>query len=259
MKKRDDFTADTKRKLCERVGGLCSNPTCRTLTSGPAKDPNKRVNIGVASHIVAASGRGPRADCSLTSEQRKAIENGIWLCQNCSKAVDSDESRHSIEQLQQWRIEAESFANAELLSSGPGHRRVETADIHVHSSEWRMWRQRGHDNDDSLVVISLWATAAIRYSCRLRLRSDSPREELLQDARIELCGNGEVLYSDNEWVNDEDIRLPAGQWVTCKIDSGAKHLIDVPAIDEVVFRGTVLGTGVQLRHTITRQCEAHSC
>jgi hypothetical protein len=47
-------------------------------------------NIGVAAHITAASVGGPRYDASLKPKQRAAIENGIWLCQNCGTMIDRD-------------------------------------------------------------------------------------------------------------------------------------------------------------------------
>ena len=78
---RDDFSAKVKGLLAKRVGYVCSNPNCRKQTSGPQKDSNKTINIGVAAHITAASSKGPRFDKSLTNEQRKSESNGIWLCQ----------------------------------------------------------------------------------------------------------------------------------------------------------------------------------
>ena len=257
--KRDEFSAATIRKLHENAGGRCSSPTCRKFTFGPAGDPKRRTNIGVAAHIVAAAGKGPRADPSLTPEQRKSIENGIWLCQNCGKAVDSDVSRYTIEQLTQWKHEAEDMAAAEIVSSGPSRRREESLEIRVHSSELRMWRQQGQDPYDMVVVISLWAPGELRYSCRLSLRNDSSREELLQDARIEFRADGQVLYSDTEWANGDDIRLPAGQWVTFPIDSGARKPVDVTAIDKVVLRAYVLGTGVEVQHGIALPPPANPC
>ena len=35
MNKRDDFSQKTIDRLCERVGGKCSNPNCRRETKGP--------------------------------------------------------------------------------------------------------------------------------------------------------------------------------------------------------------------------------
>jgi hypothetical protein len=81
---RDDFPAETIRKLGERVGLLCSNPDCRAPTKGPHTRAEKATNVGKASHIRAAAMGGPRYDGSQTEEQRSAIENGIWLCSNCA-------------------------------------------------------------------------------------------------------------------------------------------------------------------------------
>lgn len=87
---RDDFSSATKEMLARRVGHLCSNPGCRQPTSGPQENPAKAINIGVAAHISAAAPGGPRYDPSLSSSERTAGENGIWLCQSCGKLVDND-------------------------------------------------------------------------------------------------------------------------------------------------------------------------
>lgn len=60
MNKRDDFSQKTIDRLCERVGGKCSNPNCRRETKGPHSNPQKRVSIGEAAHITAAAEGGPR-------------------------------------------------------------------------------------------------------------------------------------------------------------------------------------------------------
>ncbi|MBI5302476.1 MAG: hypothetical protein HY868_10085 [Chloroflexi bacterium] len=111
---RDDFDDKTKNILARRVGLRCSNPKCRKLTSGPQTDPAKAINIGVASHITAASPGGPRYNPSLSPEQRKSVENGIWLCQSCSKLIDSDERRYTIELLKEWKRQAEMSAQREV-------------------------------------------------------------------------------------------------------------------------------------------------
>jgi hypothetical protein len=111
---RDDFTKETKELLAKRVGYHCSNPGCRQLTSGPQEDPSGFTNIGVAAHITAASAGGPRYDSSLTSAQRRAQDNGIWLCQNCGKLVDSDKSGFSVDRLRTWIRTAEAAAKREV-------------------------------------------------------------------------------------------------------------------------------------------------
>src|SRR5213594_4874262 len=110
MSHRDDFTEAVKRTVADRVGRLCSNPNCRAATSGTQADPSKALNVGVAAHITAASSGGPRYDASLTQEQRCAIENAIWLCQNCAKLVDNDPQRYGATLLRAWKTIAEDDA-----------------------------------------------------------------------------------------------------------------------------------------------------
>lgn len=107
---RDDFSPAVKDTLAKRVGYRCSNPNCRKLTSGPQETIDKAINIGVAAHITAASPGGKRYDPSLTPDERKRIENGIWLCQSCGKLIDSDEVRYTIDLLRQWKNQSEQAA-----------------------------------------------------------------------------------------------------------------------------------------------------
>lgn len=113
---RDDFSLSTKELLAKRVAYRCSNQKCRQVTSGPQEDPTKAVNIGVASHITAASPGGPRFDPSLTPKERQAAENGIWLCQSCAKLVDNDPTRYGVDTLRRWNALAEATAARELES-----------------------------------------------------------------------------------------------------------------------------------------------
>lgn len=114
MATRDDFSASTKRLLSERVGFRCSNPDCRLHTSGPSADPSSSVNIGVAAHITAAAPGGPRYDSSLSGDERKGLQNGIWLCQNCAKLIDSDSDFYTEELLYGWKNQAETQAAKSL-------------------------------------------------------------------------------------------------------------------------------------------------
>ena len=102
---RDDFSQATRNRLAKQARHHCSNPCCRQLTSAPTSDGAKDVNIGVAAHIcAAASGPGARRyRPDMTPEQRKSLENGIWLCQDCAKAIDSDDPTFSAEVLHGWK------------------------------------------------------------------------------------------------------------------------------------------------------------
>lgn len=110
MSTRDDFTNKTKEILAKRVGYHCSKPSCRIITTGPHEKKEKSTNIGVAAHITAAAPGGPRFDKNLTSEERKDIANGIWLCLTCSSIIDKDPVRFSVELLNDWKNTSEKFA-----------------------------------------------------------------------------------------------------------------------------------------------------
>lgn len=111
---RDDFSAKTKELLAKRVGYRCSNPACRKLTCGANDNPSDFTNIGVAAHICAAADGGPRYDRNMSSVERKNYANGIWLCQSCSKLIDSDISRYTVDKLNRWKSNAEEATYLEL-------------------------------------------------------------------------------------------------------------------------------------------------
>jgi hypothetical protein len=111
---RDNFAKSTIDRLAKRVGYRCSNPNCRQLTSGPKAATNEFVNVGEAAHITAASPGGPRYDVLLTSDQRKAFENGIWLCSKCAALVDKDVKRYTFDLLHEWKRGSEEAALQEV-------------------------------------------------------------------------------------------------------------------------------------------------
>jgi hypothetical protein len=111
---RDDFSSSVKDIVSKRFGLLCSNPDCGMLTMGPNSNENKTTNIGVAAHITAASSGGPRFNGALTQEDRCSISNAIWLCQSCSKLIDSDTSKYPVRLLIRWKEEAERLTELKL-------------------------------------------------------------------------------------------------------------------------------------------------
>jgi hypothetical protein len=113
---RDDFPLKVVDILAKRVGMRCSNPGCQLPTSGPCDESTKSVNVGVAAHITAASLGGPRFDPNLSREERSSIENGIWLCQTCSKLIDNDTIRYTINSLRNWKRDAEKAARNAIES-----------------------------------------------------------------------------------------------------------------------------------------------
>jgi len=113
---RDDFNENVKDLLAKRVGMKCSNPNCRRPTSGPQTLTKATINIGVAAHVTAASPGGPRFDPTLSPEERSSETNGIWLCQNCAKLVDNDDTRYTVAILHHWKQLSEEAVLLEIES-----------------------------------------------------------------------------------------------------------------------------------------------
>ncbi|WP_207761607.1 lysogenic conversion protein [Caviibacterium pharyngocola] len=111
---RDNFSRKDIITLRTRVGDKCSNPNCRKATTGPAHDKNKAIILGDAAHICAASPGGPRYNPKMSHEERRSIENGIWLCKSCARKIDVDYKSYSAEVLHEWKINAEKKAHEEL-------------------------------------------------------------------------------------------------------------------------------------------------
>lgn len=108
--KRDNFTNAVKNKLAKRVMYVCCNPNCRKITIGP-DSKNGINNIGVAAHICAAAPGGPRYDINMSEEERKSIDNGIWLCQSCAKLIDSDEEKYTVQLIKSWKQQTENIVS----------------------------------------------------------------------------------------------------------------------------------------------------
>src|ERR1039458_512943 len=114
---RDEFSKAVKDVLAMRVAFRCANPTCATQTTGPHSEANRFVNLGVASHITAASPSGPRYDTTFTPSQRSSIENAVWRCQRCAKLVDNDASKYTVDVLAGWKVTAEANAMRSLFGN----------------------------------------------------------------------------------------------------------------------------------------------
>lgn len=121
---RDDFSENTKRCLAMRAAFFCSNPDCRTLTSGPSDaNQEKYIYTGEACHITGAARNGPRYDPSLAPEERSSIENGIFLCANCAEMIDKNDGLdYPVELLREWKRNHEKW-----LKENPGRNPIYAA------------------------------------------------------------------------------------------------------------------------------------
>ena len=107
MSERDaNFLPAIVENIASRAGYRCSFPGCDESTIGPGAGAEDIEKKGVAAHIFSASTgpRGPRGTGGLTAEERGNASNGIWLCQDHSRIVDTDKGRnYSAPVLQAWK------------------------------------------------------------------------------------------------------------------------------------------------------------
>jgi hypothetical protein len=115
QKNRDDFTAKTKLQIAKRAGWLCSYPACFTPTVGATSDAEGEINIGTAAHICAAAPGGPRYDPNMSIEERASAKNGIWMCRDHGKAIDSADREFTVERLRDWKKQAEQASWRRVL------------------------------------------------------------------------------------------------------------------------------------------------
>ncbi|HEV7660942.1 MAG TPA: hypothetical protein VGO55_13970 [Allosphingosinicella sp.] len=109
--------------LAKRAANRCSNPDCAAITSGPADDPSRSVNVGEAAHIYGASDGSARYDPTMESADRGSITNAIWLCGNCHKMVDDDPSRYPAGLLFEWQRDHERRIAEQVGKAGADLRR----------------------------------------------------------------------------------------------------------------------------------------
>ena len=118
---RDNFTEKVRNQIGKRAGWLCSAPFCRRHTDGSNLEGDGEFSVGVAAHICAAAPNGPRYDASMTPEQRRSADNGIWLCQDHARAIDSDPAAFSVDCLRGWKLQAQHDSFRRVLVGQAPH------------------------------------------------------------------------------------------------------------------------------------------
>jgi hypothetical protein len=108
-----EFSNIVKRSLGERVAYMCSNPLCRRLTIRPQADAFTAVRQGKAAHICGAAPRSARSKSTMSNEECRSFENGIWLCDICARLVDDNRTEYPEATLRKWKADAEVYV-AEL-------------------------------------------------------------------------------------------------------------------------------------------------
>jgi hypothetical protein len=91
----------TQLKLFADSGGYCQNPRC--LESLFKTIGDKQIHIAEMAHVFSASDKGPRADQSLSKEERGAYENLILLCPTCHTIIDKAEEEYPDTIVLSWK------------------------------------------------------------------------------------------------------------------------------------------------------------
>ena len=93
--------------LWSRSGGVCCFPRCNVVCVVEANNADPSAVIGHIAHIEAISDAGPRANPSLSDQQRAAYANLILLCPTHHRIVDAHDSTYTVDMLRGWKAESE--------------------------------------------------------------------------------------------------------------------------------------------------------
>ncbi|WP_249921326.1 hypothetical protein [Pseudomonas lundensis] len=171
---RHDFLQSTMQRLRDRAGNVCSFPGCHVHTHGSAFTGDKAVGVGVACHIKAAAPGGPRYDAKQTKDERRHLDNGIWMCQTHSKLVDADDSAYSVKILRDWRQTAEARSNSLINQKSFTENEVKAAIEEGTVSTLQRWVNRSNDPFDTPVaeVMKGYETGLERLDPRFNVQVD---------------------------------------------------------------------------------------
>jgi hypothetical protein len=228
MPRRDgDFTTPTKTRLARRAAYLCAHPDCRRLTVGPEQGGSGVVTTGQAAHITAAAPGGPRYDSSLTTEQRRSQDNGIWLCAIHASQVDSDEDHFTTQTLRQWKVDAENAAN-EGLTTG----RLRLPNVGPDTDAIELLSALGLRAPELEDLSSRANAAAKRDIEKFRVGSRWPNHPIALDLRP-LSGTGKTLDAATcatllQAVGDLTIIAPPGTGKSITAIQIASQILDDP-------------------------------
>lgn len=110
-----DFSKSVKTALAHRAAYICANPDCRCLTLSLVGDDASKVSYrGRAVAICGAEG-GSRHDAGMNGNQRKAIDNAIFLCAKCADITSRNKGmNYPAEVLRGWKEQHKRWVRANL-------------------------------------------------------------------------------------------------------------------------------------------------
>lgn len=96
-KDRKPPTPATVKKLFALSGNQCAFPKCTQALV------DEDTVFGEIAHIVAAEDKGPRADDSISQEEKRSFDNLILLCSNHHKTIDRNPDDFSVPMLKDMK------------------------------------------------------------------------------------------------------------------------------------------------------------
>lgn len=119
---RDNFTKPVIAQLAARADNTCS--ICGAVTQFPSSTAQNTSKVGIAAHICAASLGGPRYSLEMSTQQRTAYDNGIWLCAVCATLIDREPDQYPPDLLKKYKNATEAKARKLI-----GKRRLDNEDV----------------------------------------------------------------------------------------------------------------------------------
>jgi hypothetical protein len=111
-KRKGDFSAKTRKYLADSVNWMCS--ICHKQTMALTTSRRSISRVGQACHIFAASEEGPRFNATLSWDDCRSADNGIWLCNICATHIDRDIETYTAGYLQELKANAEARSTENL-------------------------------------------------------------------------------------------------------------------------------------------------
>lgn len=98
----------TARLIGMKSGNTCAKPGCGKPLTEPGTPFDPEVIIGQIAHIVSQADTGPRADPSMSDDERDAPENLVFLCREHHAIADRQENTYTVEEMRKWKVDHEA-------------------------------------------------------------------------------------------------------------------------------------------------------
>ncbi len=105
---RRSYRSADRALLWSRSGGICCFPGCNERLVREANNQDQSAVIGHIAHIEAESDAGPRANPSLSDQQRNAYSNLILLCPTHHQTADARPNTYTVDVMRGWKVKTET-------------------------------------------------------------------------------------------------------------------------------------------------------